>query len=207
MSSLRCLSVVVMSRRRLQARRRHELGAYAHKSVSQCGMPVTLTLSDHTAAHVQPIVVVLCDDGSCASHPEEPLRINVRATSMVNIRNYGAGVITGLVSLSQGTCYWPSCEEPIVRFVDGRPVNNFETAHIRAANKGGRRYVEDMDDKERTASATLSCCVLSITRSSTSCDQTTSQSRPCRIGNRPGKHPGRQHCEGCATSPKSGYRN
>lgn len=74
---------------------------------------------------------------------------------MVNIRNYGAGIITGLVSLSQGTCYWPGCDEPIVRFVDGRPVNNFETAHIRAANKGGRRYVGDMDDKERNSFSNL----------------------------------------------------
>jgi hypothetical protein len=68
---------------------------------------------------------------------------------MVNIRSYGAGVITGLVSLSQGTCYWPDCEEPIVRFVNGRPVNNFETAHIRAANEGGQRYVGGMTDAER----------------------------------------------------------
>jgi hypothetical protein len=42
-------------------------------------------------------VVALCDDGSRASRPEEPLRINVKGTSMVNIRNYGAGVITGPV--------------------------------------------------------------------------------------------------------------
>ncbi len=81
--------------------------------------------------------------------------IYVRATSMVNARTYGAGVITGLVSLSQGTCYWPDCEEPIVRFVEGRPVNNFETAHIRAANKGGRRYVEGMADEERNSFGNL----------------------------------------------------
>jgi hypothetical protein len=34
-------------------------------------------------------------------------------------------------------------------FVDGTPVNNFETAHIRAANDGGRRYVKDMSDEDR----------------------------------------------------------
>lgn len=68
---------------------------------------------------------------------------------MVNIRTYGAGVVTGLVSLSQGTCYWPGCPEAIVRIDDGRPVVNFEIAHIRAANHGGRRYDPAMTDEER----------------------------------------------------------
>jgi len=70
---------------------------------------------------------------------------------VVNTRNYGAGVVTALVSLAQGTCYWPKCEEPIVRFVNARPVNNFETAHIRAANKDGPRYAEGMTDEERNS--------------------------------------------------------
>jgi hypothetical protein len=70
---------------------------------------------------------------------------------MVNLRNYGAGVITGLVSLAQGTCYWPDCDERLIRLVDGAPVNNFETAHICAANPGGRRYVAGMTDAERNA--------------------------------------------------------
>lgn len=74
---------------------------------------------------------------------------------MVNIRNYGAGVITGLVFLAQGRCYWPDCEERLVRFVGGTPVNNFETAHIRAANPGGRRYVQQMTDSERNAFTNL----------------------------------------------------
>lgn len=75
---------------------------------------------------------------------------------MVNIRNYDAGVVTGLVSVSQGTCYWPGCDERIVRFVDGVPVNNFETAHIRAANEGGPRYDPAMrDDEERNSFSNL----------------------------------------------------
>lgn len=68
---------------------------------------------------------------------------------MVNTRRYPAGVVPALVSLSQGTCYWPDCGEPIVRFVDGSPINNFEIAHIRAANRDGPRYVPDMTDAER----------------------------------------------------------
>ncbi|MFI5933825.1 hypothetical protein [Actinoplanes sp. NPDC051494] len=35
--------------------------------------------------------------------------------------------------------------------MDGIPVNNFEIAHIRAANEGGRRYVRDMTDEERNS--------------------------------------------------------
>jgi hypothetical protein len=68
-----------------------------------------------------------------------------------NERKYGRGVVPALSVLSQGTCYWPSCDEPITRFVDGIPVNNFEIAHIRAANEGGRRYVKDMTDEERNS--------------------------------------------------------
>ncbi|MBB2940528.1 hypothetical protein FB565_000232 [Actinoplanes lutulentus] len=68
-----------------------------------------------------------------------------------NERKYGRGVVPALSMLSQGTCYWPSCNEPITRFVDGIPVNNFEIAHIRAANEGGRRYVKDMTDEERNS--------------------------------------------------------
>ena len=67
----------------------------------------------------------------------------------MNDRKYGRGVVPALSALSRGACYWPSCDEPITRFVDGIPVNNFEIAHIRAANKGGRRYVKAMTDDER----------------------------------------------------------
>jgi hypothetical protein len=67
---------------------------------------------------------------------------------MVNERKYARGVIPGLVSLSQGTCYWPSCDEPIVRFVDGLPINNFEIAHIRAINNGGPRWVDGLDQEQ-----------------------------------------------------------
>ena len=70
---------------------------------------------------------------------------------MVNECKYGRGVLPALSVLSRGACYRPSCDEPITRFVDGIPVNNFEIAHIRAANEGGRRYVEGMTDKERNS--------------------------------------------------------
>ncbi|MER7273921.1 hypothetical protein ABT369_05670 [Dactylosporangium sp. NPDC000244] len=68
---------------------------------------------------------------------------------MVNERNYGRGVVPALTVLAQGTCYWPTCDERITKFVDGIPVNNFEIVHIRAANAGGRRYVANLTDEKR----------------------------------------------------------
>lgn len=63
-------------------------------------------------------------------------------------RKYSAGTITGMVFLSQGSCYWPKCREPLVRFEAGLPVNNFETAHIRALNPGGPRHDGTLSPEE-----------------------------------------------------------
>jgi hypothetical protein len=70
---------------------------------------------------------------------------------MASMRNYPAGVVTGLVLMSQGTCYYPKCDEPLVRLDEGTPVINFEIAHIRAAKHGGPRYDSSMTDAERDA--------------------------------------------------------
>lgn len=70
---------------------------------------------------------------------------------MTNPRSYTTGATAALQSLCRGSCYWPSCAEPVVRFVDGKPVANLQIAHIRAANRGGPRYVPDMEDIERNA--------------------------------------------------------
>ena len=74
---------------------------------------------------------------------------------MVNARKYQAGTVSALIALSQGTCYFPDCGEPIVRFVDGVPVNNFETAHVRAANSGGKRFDPSMDNEQRNEFSNL----------------------------------------------------
>jgi hypothetical protein len=67
------------------------------------------------------------------------------------MRNYPTGVVTGLVLMSQGTCYYPKCGEPLVRLDGESPVVNFEIAHIRAARPGGPRYDSSMTDAERDA--------------------------------------------------------
>ncbi len=74
---------------------------------------------------------------------------------MGSSRSYSSGVVPALVLLSGGTCYWPGCGERVIREVDGRPVLNVQVAHIRAANPGGPRYVEQLPDEERNAFANL----------------------------------------------------
>ncbi|WP_163570064.1 hypothetical protein [Fodinicola feengrottensis] len=126
---------------------------------------------------------------------------------MTNTRKYGAGVITGLVSMSQGLCYWPTCDQPIVRFVDGQPVNNFETAHIRAANKGGRRYVERMNDAERNGFTNLLLlCIVHHKKLSTRSDPTTSLLRPSKAGKQPEKKPVKPRCVDSSGLPKTVYK-
>ncbi|HTJ71324.1 MAG TPA: hypothetical protein VL551_27535 [Actinospica sp.] len=70
---------------------------------------------------------------------------------MASMRNYPSSVVTGLVLMSQGTCYFPKCSEPLVRLDEGTPVNNFEIAHVRAAKPGGPRYDAAMTNEQRDA--------------------------------------------------------
>lgn len=70
---------------------------------------------------------------------------------MASMRNYPAGLVTALVLMSQGSCYYPRCDEPLVRVDEGVPVINFEIAHICAAKPGGPRYDAAMTDEERDA--------------------------------------------------------
>src|SRR5205814_6854530 len=51
------------------------------------------------------------------------------------------------------TCAHPTCDEPLLRWVDGlyTPVLNSRIAHIRAASARGPRYDETMTDEDRRA--------------------------------------------------------
>jgi hypothetical protein len=72
---------------------------------------------------------------------------------MSNPRGYSRGTITALAVLGQGTCYWPNplCLVPATVRINGHHVFNLEIAHIRAARKGGPRYVETMSNDQRRA--------------------------------------------------------
>jgi hypothetical protein len=49
--------------------------------------------------------------------PSVPLEVFMAKS----LRNYPSGVRTALIALSGGTCYYPDCREPVVRFVSGKP--------------------------------------------------------------------------------------
>lgn len=66
-------------------------------------------------------------------------------------RNYGTGTERALYVLAQGTCYFPKCQEPVVRFVEEVAATNAHIAHIRGANRDSARYDETMTDAERAA--------------------------------------------------------
>jgi hypothetical protein len=70
-------------------------------------------------------------------------------------RQYHPAVRAALAALCGGTCYWPGCPEPVIRFVDGAPVSNLQIAHIRAAEPGGPRYLPGMTAEERKAFSNL----------------------------------------------------
>lgn len=61
-------------------------------------------------------------------------------------RNYSAGIPTALATLCNGTCYWPGCAEPVVVFVNEKPVNNLQIAHIHGLK--GARHVDSMTEEE-----------------------------------------------------------
>lgn len=54
-------------------------------------------------------------------------------------RSYSIGVTAALVSLSQGTCYYPKCTIPTIVIAKDRPVLNLHRSHIVAAEPGGPR--------------------------------------------------------------------
>lgn len=66
---------------------------------------------------------------------------------MPHERKYAKGTEAALLALCGGTCYWPECGEPVVRFVEGDPVNNLQIAHIRALKPNGPRYTPETDDQ------------------------------------------------------------
>ena len=69
-------------------------------------------------------------------------------------RRYIAATRAALAVLSRGTCYFPGCEYPLIRFIDGEPFIDFQIAHIRDARPGDR-YDKSMSDDERRAFGNL----------------------------------------------------
>lgn len=92
---------------------------------------------------------------------------------MVDPRRSRPSDLAALVALADGTCMWPSCTEPVMRFVEDRWRMNVDRAHIRAARPGGPRYDPRMTDEERRDYGNLILLVLPITRWSTTSMKST----------------------------------
>ncbi len=69
-------------------------------------------------------------------------------------RDYSAGTKAALAALSRGTCYYPGCPQPVIRFVEGEPYIDYQIAHIRDA-RSGNRFDPAMTDDERRAFSNL----------------------------------------------------
>ncbi|WP_433531135.1 HNH endonuclease [Micromonospora sp. CA-263727] len=66
-------------------------------------------------------------------------------------RNYPPAVRAALVSLSQGTCYYPGCPKKVLEFVGETPELNVDIAHICALKPDGPRYDYSMAEDERNS--------------------------------------------------------
>jgi hypothetical protein len=66
-------------------------------------------------------------------------------------REYSFGTRNALFALAQGTCYFPGCDVPVVRAVEGFQTTNVQIAHIRGANPNSARYDASMTDIERSS--------------------------------------------------------
>ncbi|MET8676108.1 HNH endonuclease signature motif containing protein [Streptomyces sp. NPDC004647] len=56
-----------------------------------------------------------------------------------------------MMTLARGGCFWPGCNIPTIRLVNGVPRLNLEIAHIRAFEEGGKRFDASWSVKERNS--------------------------------------------------------
>ncbi|WP_030894175.1 HNH endonuclease [Streptomyces sp. NRRL F-5053] len=70
-------------------------------------------------------------------------------------RSYSNATIAALTTLARGGCYYPECNVPILKMIDGEPFLNLEIAHIRAFEDNGPRPEEDLDPRERNSFGNL----------------------------------------------------
>lgn len=61
----------------------------------------------------------------------------------------------GLIAFSNGKCYYPGCEEPIVRLIDGTPALNANIAHISGVTPESPRFSASMSTKEANSFSNL----------------------------------------------------
>ncbi|MEV5620531.1 HNH endonuclease [Streptomyces bacillaris] len=70
-------------------------------------------------------------------------------------RSYSNATIAALTTLARGGCYYPGCNVPILRLIDGEPFLNLEIAHIRAFEDNGPRSEKGLDIRGRNSFGNL----------------------------------------------------
>jgi hypothetical protein len=74
-----------------------------------------------------------------------------RIREMRGPRDYSSGTEKALFLLSQGTCYFPACDAPVIEFVEGTPIVNVHISHVCGAYPGSSRFDPDMSDDQRAS--------------------------------------------------------
>lgn len=90
-----------------------------------------------------------------ASDGGTPMTTQQGGPHVAGPRDYSAGTERALYLLSRGTCYYPGCEERVVKFIEGQPISNVQITHIRGALPNSARYDPNMTDEERAAFTNL----------------------------------------------------
>ena len=70
-------------------------------------------------------------------------------------RYYASGVKEALFRLSRGRCYEPTCQERVLRLIDGEPIVNVHITHICAHSDNGPRFDGDMTSNDRRSFSNL----------------------------------------------------
>lgn len=66
-------------------------------------------------------------------------------------RYYSNATIAALMTLARGGCYWPQCNVPTIRMINGSPRLNLEIAHVRAFEEGGKRFEVSWSVRQRNS--------------------------------------------------------
>jgi hypothetical protein len=70
---------------------------------------------------------------------------------MTGPREYSTGTRANLFALARGTCYFPDCDQPVIRAVEGHQTVNVQIAHICGAKPGSPRHDESTTDEQRAS--------------------------------------------------------
>jgi hypothetical protein len=93
--------------------------------------------------HVRYLCTDICDvlrhDCSIGGSSHFTMLARAMLSWCLDHANTAPGPNTSLFALAQGTCYFPGCNEPVIKAVEGFQTTNVQIAHIRGAKPGSAR--------------------------------------------------------------------